>query len=567
MPDRAAETRFRNLLGCLLENSIEVSEIRELTELVKAYPEFCEELKNQLRIDEHLAQYENSNRSQERFTQALEAALDTETDGSAFMQRVIEFAKVDVEESRNRRAPWIIAISAIAACIAFMATWSGSPSSDTGFSDLELAEEGVAVVSKLVGELRHDDDRKARGDMVSKGILELETGYATLEFFSGAQVSIAGPAILELSDSDRVVCRYGKLRAKVPYVAQGFTIETPESDIIDLGTEFGVDVNQVGKTEIHVFDGEVEAYDAVGTPSSKVTLEAGLGLSIGNSGEWKGISAEQGRFVDLSSIHNLEQRVAAKEFAAWKKVNTAAKSDERLIGYWDFEPDAKDKRALRNQAPTANNLDGAIVGASWSEGPWPGKSALSFKRPGDQVRVHVPGDYKAVSLAAWVLIDGLDRKFSSLFLSDGWERGEFHWQFQNDGALNLGVNNDLKREIGPFEDAQDHLSKPIVNLSRLGRWMHVATVVDTDNKLVMHYLNGRVVNSSPIARDVEYKAGLSTIGNWNYPLDTTPDLIRSLNGKIAELMLFNVALSHEEVHRLALKNKADTPFKLGIVSN
>ena len=55
-------------------------------------------------------------------------------------------------------------------------------------------------------------------------------------------------------------CARGKLRATVPPQAQGFAIGSPALDLIDRGTEFGLDVGD-GKTEVHVFQGQVDVYD------------------------------------------------------------------------------------------------------------------------------------------------------------------------------------------------------------------------------------------------------------------------------------------------------------------
>jgi hypothetical protein len=51
----------------------------------------------------------------------------------------------------------------------------------------------------------------------------------------------------------------GKLVASVPTKAIGFTVETPEAEFVDLGTEFGVKVDEHGTAEATVFRGCIEA--------------------------------------------------------------------------------------------------------------------------------------------------------------------------------------------------------------------------------------------------------------------------------------------------------------------
>lgn len=102
------------------------------------------------------------------------------------------------------------------------------------------------------------------------GWMFLEEGYARLEFVKGAQVIVQAPCELRLCSPEKVVCQSGKLTATVPERAIGFTIETPNSRIVDYGTEFGVQVDADFDSEIHVFNGEVGVGD-LGTSLNQLT--------------------------------------------------------------------------------------------------------------------------------------------------------------------------------------------------------------------------------------------------------------------------------------------------------
>ena len=66
-------------------------------------------------------------------------------------------------------------------------------------------------------------------------------------------------------------------------------------------------------------------------------------------------------------------------------------------------------RKLRSSiVPRNRDLDGAIVGAKRVAGRWPNKGAIEFKRPGDRVRVDIPGEFESLTFACWVKIDSLD---------------------------------------------------------------------------------------------------------------------------------------------------------------
>ncbi len=557
MSENKQYNRFLELAGKLIDDEIDQDGLDELVRLIKTNERFNQELLDQLAIDEWIDQYENERRTGAHFTRQLLATIEAENDKDEFTRKVLERSDSQSTERRQRKIHWLPSALNIAACIAilfvsvFWLLQLNKPNAEGQFSPFEETNHGIAVVTNLVGRLNQNLARVESDDTVAPGFLELDSGFAKLEFYSGAQLSLAGPAKLELIDPSKVVCHYGKLKAKVPLVAQGFTILTPESEVIDLGTEFGVEVTKNGQTEIHVFDGEVEAYDALGTPDSKQLLLAGIGLKIESGDSWQKITAEHDRFSALNEIADLEQDMAEDLFKRWENVNTALKNDDRLIAYWDFVSQSNDPRVLKNRAPSGSNLDGAIVGANWSDGPWPGKQALNFKRPGDQVRVNIPGDFEAITFAAWILVDGIDRSYSSLFLTDGWDFGEFHWQFRHDGILELGINHEL-------EKGDNHISKPFVNLGRLGRWFHIATVLNPETKIVTHYLDGQILSASDISKNVTLSAGPATIGNWNFPVSISPFKVRNLNGQISELMIFKEPLSDEEIRWLALKNDSSS---------
>src|SRR5262249_29097803 len=101
--------------------------------------------------------------------------------------------------------------------------------------------------------------RPSEGDLVAAGRLVLRAGRITLGLLSGVTLTLEGPADLELLSIDRAHCRRGKLRTCVPHGAEGFVVTTPGSAVVDLGTEFGLNVADDGKARVMVFKGEAEA--------------------------------------------------------------------------------------------------------------------------------------------------------------------------------------------------------------------------------------------------------------------------------------------------------------------
>jgi hypothetical protein len=193
-------------------------------------------------------------------------------------------------------------------------------------------------------------------------------------------------------------------------------------------------------------------------------------------------------------------------------------------------------------------LNGAIIGCRWTEGRWKGKDALEFKHPGDRVRLNIAGKFDSLTYSAWVRIDGLDRPFSALMLTDGYDVGEAHWQLRDDGRLLLGVQTP--------EGHVAYDSQPILNIKHLGRWIHLATVYDSESRQVVHYINGECVGNTKIeTNEFKLQFGKSEIGNWGTPMSYSPQKIRNFNGQIDEFTLFQTALTADEIQSLYLNGQ------------
>ena len=96
------------------------------------------------------------------------------------------------------------------------------------------------------------------GVRLPAGRLRLAEGLARFTFANGAEVTLEGPAELDLVSPRRCILHAGRLVAKVPPHAIGFIIDTSTAVIEDLGTEFGVSVSQGHSADVQVFDGRVD---------------------------------------------------------------------------------------------------------------------------------------------------------------------------------------------------------------------------------------------------------------------------------------------------------------------
>jgi ferric-dicitrate binding protein FerR (iron transport regulator) len=338
------------------------------------------------------------------------------------------------------------------------------------------------------------------------------------------------------------------MRVHVPSHARGFKLTTPDAQVVDLGTEFGLKVSDAGKAEVHVFDGEVEVYPHSG--KDKLSVKEGAGWDAAN-----GIAASPAgaasAFADLSALRAQSSSADSQRMAAWRTGLRKFLDDPRLLVGYTFEPENEWDRTVRNQAANAAEMThGSIVGARWMPGRWQGKRALEFKSPGDRVRLSVPGQHHALTFCAWVQLGGIDRKFNSLFLTDTWAEGNPHWQFVQNGSFVLGVHE----RLGVRGSQHVFYSPESFGPDKLGVWYHIATTFDLRTGEGRHYVNGSLVteyHDDRLPADMMMKIGSGELGNWGLPEGARPRTeVRTFNGRMDEFLLFSAALSPEEIARI-----------------
>ena len=118
--------------------------------------------------------------------------------------------------------------------------------------------------------------------------LRLRDGSAVLTFDAGVQVTVFGPADFEITSATSIHCRRGRVTTLVDHRGKGFSIETPQAKVVDLGTQFGLSISDKGETEVVVFQGSIDLSYAPGRhadDASSRRMQQGDALLLKNSGE------------------------------------------------------------------------------------------------------------------------------------------------------------------------------------------------------------------------------------------------------------------------------------------
>lgn len=420
-----------------------------------------------------------------------------------------------------------------------------------GETERETTLAGHATLRRGVGIQWASDSKKYRdGDVLPGGKIAFDAGVAEIDFFCGATVVVEGPACLELESDWTVGLLKGRLRANVPPAARGFVVKADESEIVDLGTEFALHVDS-DSVRVKVVDGEVKLRGG---------QHDGQHLTTGQSQTLRGDNDLAGDFDGLSTVGDVQRQHTTeqlKRFEKWKTYSQEFRQDPRLIAYYPIA-DSLNGRFVPNVAASGSASDGKLVGSIEQEsGRFGGEStSIGFGRPGSRVRSRIDGEFKAFTFSCWVKINSLENRFNALFLGDGYENGEPHWQIRNDGRMMMSVmiNDQPGSGLGPTPDSRlnwVYFTEPIWDVSKSGQWIHLAAVYDPPSRQVTQFVDGELVKSEKI-RDRYYierlRIGPGEIGNWGQPFRKSPDFaVRNLNGSIDELAIFGAALTPEEI--------------------
>lgn len=509
--------RVRSLASALADRELSEEERRELNDLLCGDPEACECYLEMSEIHATLAHEHGA------------------VDLSVNPGNVLRFSSPERSTTAKSNITFWKPLIAAAAVFALLVNgyvfWQNGridQAEDSGVS-------GVAVLSRAVDPVWKNDGQPAQeGSTLPVGTFQLESGLAQLEFFSGATVIVEGPAELELISDWEIECRGGRLRAFVPEPARGFTITTPDYRAVDLGTEFALSVGDDGSSEVHVVDGEVRLDSDDGAELKLLTSGGGI---RSEHGIFESVDGGGHDFIDRRKLMQLADEDSLGRYRAWEAQRDAIADDPATLVLFDFENQERWDRQLANRSEGGPN--GAIVGARWAEGRWPDKGALEFKRITDRVRLKLPGEFNALTLAARVRVESFDRWLSSLFLTDGFEAGEVHWQISDTGKLIIGISNDR---------APNTESPKVIHPGDLGRWIHVAATVDRSTGMVKHYLDGELVAKDKRKDIPLLRLGGAEIGNWQ-SLGKN-ESIRSFNGLMDEFLISKRALSPEEIRAL-----------------
>ncbi len=388
------------------------------------------------------------------------------------------------------------------------------------------------------------------GAVLKPQVLKLERGLAVIAFQQGARVVLEGPAEFELLGANLGALRSGRLRARVPESAHGFTIQAPSFTVVDLGTEFGCVASPDGSGEVHVLNGAVNIRSA-GSPATIRESEA-MQLAGGRATK---VPARPGAFVSEEEISRRRLARSGDPLGAWRIASRELNRHPAMVVHYDFE--TVSGGVLPNQSPNAEPGSGAgIHGPQPAQGRLPGKSALSFLRPDDRLRVRVDRNFEALTLLAWVRAEEVNERQYLMKSTGPFSVGDVDWYIYRDGSMGFGLHAWLASDPSrgwAWIHSQTRALKP-------KQWALLATVVDGVQGKVTHYVNGESVGNGVLESRAPIRIGDIDIGA---AIAAPSAAGASFRGLIDEFAILATALDPNEVRGVYEQGSEGIPPSTG----
>ncbi len=468
---------------------------------------------------------------------------------------VPDMAPGELHKRADRRVKWSAASRTAAALaiisgLAALVMWALSGPGETA----------PAIVAAMT-ETREAKWEDARGQPVffeegaslTAQTLRLREGIAKVTFRSGTVVMLDArlrPSRFEIKAQAEAVVHAGRVTVSAQGESEkGFAINLPDDRaVVDADTQVGVDVDDDGATRMHVLTGEVELRPMpaqVERPqmARRVRLvRRGEAVTFGGGSPVREVAAQSTGFIEFNRMVRLDDAQSKGSFVkpdGGRPVRAIPATEAALLAHYTFQNSRDDRSRLTDSGPGGHH--GVIRGATWTQGRRGDDQALAFSQPNDRVEVNIPGSFESLSLAAWVRVDGLPRKFNSLLLTDGFDPGEIHWQLTAEGKVLFSVK--YAGQVG-----NDYHS-PVVEGMGGGKWVHLATVYNAEVGKVSFFVNGLEIDRQRIRATDVLRIGEAQIGNWA-GLPGKSDESRAFTGAFGDLRVFSGALTAQGVRRL-----------------
>ncbi|MAD80737.1 MAG: iron dicitrate transport regulator FecR [Planctomycetaceae bacterium] len=305
---------INTLINGYLDDELTEADHRELNDWIKADPE-------------HAARFARAVMLHDRLQWEFSAAVAEIPTLEPLVAPKVARPRRPASHVGRRVAVGILAASLLVALSVFY--WQSQRDDPTG--GRTVARARFATVANLVDVQWEDGVILRRGERIGTQVIAIQSGAVRLQFDDGVEVTLQGPARYELVSPDTTRLTAGLLTATVPPGAEGFRVETPTAEIIDLGTAFGVQLDEDGTSHVSVFHGEVEV--ALPESGEKKLVREGEAVRVETGRSIASVAFDTGDFEKIWPISSgIERSTGAFRFVPpWPPQLRFVRSDDTIF--------------------------------------------------------------------------------------------------------------------------------------------------------------------------------------------------------------------------------------------
>ena len=406
------------------------------------------------------------------------------------------------------------------------------------------------VVATLTAE--HDAvwDRRPGQDLYPGQRFTLISGFAEITTLRGAKALLQAPATIETIYSDNAIRLHrGKLvgRCETPG-SKGFVVHTPGVDVVDLGTEFGVEVDQASGCTVLVMSGSVRVQPTEASPHAFEPVV---------------LRQDDARRVDpeTGGLETIAVTEAPVFYADPSQSYFAAVMAAEPVAYWRFD-EARAGEIVNAAAPGRHDL--RVVGSAMIDRTGLFGNAGRIDRLADSLgffqmdgELDEVSDQDTLTFECWFRAETVHHGTLLSFYQEGFGKIKHvvHIELQPDYDTSARGNSGWMKQAVRFADC----SEPSFNAAAgtniysndpysLGSWHHVVAVKESGR--IRLYLDGELTAESDTGRDIaaDAKISLGLVQVTPTPAkDPTQDPNRPLHGWIDEVAVYSRALDANEI--------------------
>lgn len=412
------------------------------------------------------------------------------------------------------------------------------------FQFLYTPNQQLAIVNKVAGNSENAIPLKPL-QVLNAGLIDMAEGFAEISLTNGVVLVLEGPIRIKLKTADHVIVEKGNLVARVPEQAIGFKVDTPSSEIVDLGTEFAVSVQDNGESEVHVIEGEIKVRATQNHEFEHIFMDQARSFSLD----------EQVKIIDSNPKYFMRALPGISpdnpEYLHWT-------FDDFSQGSYTCQGSGIDNQCFNAQPKT---LTGNGSGPAISNGQF--GDALYFNGQDTWLETDFPGigEDKPRTVAFWVKVP---KDFSSNngygILSWGLSVRESAWQISPNPDINDGP-------LGRLRIGTNHAQVIGTTDIRDNRWHHVAIVLFGGEQVnlnthILLYVDGKLEKSSNksvsnVYTDLNHPESKPLMfgRNLGFTTDKKRTEQKFFKGWLDEVFIVNSALDQNQIQNLIKQNK------------